>query len=172
MKSSKLIEFYIGQGPDASGRMIDDILSWGYDQLEDVHDYIQWLFPLKEESAFNFYAPVVTITDIDIFRSNSKVREKLLLSFTKLLDFYGFELFVENEVPIIIKSNRFGQKSKNWLTRHNHNFLRITRILKSLVLLGCSNHAVAFLVALEDVYKSNSIVIGETSVGYWRSAIS
>ena len=49
---SQLVNFYLGDAPDNQGRMIDEILSWKDEQLEDVHDYIQWLFPLKERSAF------------------------------------------------------------------------------------------------------------------------
>ncbi|GHT51607.1 hypothetical protein FACS1894102_7520 [Spirochaetia bacterium] len=44
---SAIIDFYKGQAPDAKGRMLCDIHKWNYSKLEDVHTYIQWLFPLK-----------------------------------------------------------------------------------------------------------------------------
>ena len=48
-----LIEFYLGQRPDSAGRMIDEILVWDDELLEDTHDYIQWLFPFFEPSPYN-----------------------------------------------------------------------------------------------------------------------
>ncbi len=171
MKTSQLIAFYLGKGSDASGRMLDEILSWNDEQFEDVHDYIQWLFPLQERSAFNSSAPLVTIDDIAVFHENSTAREKLSLSFVRLLDFYGFSVVMDSDTIKIEKSEKFEEKARNWLTPYNHNFLRITRILKSLVLLGYSKYAIVFLQALEEVYKDNSQIIGEKTLSYWRNTV-
>ncbi|MGK7944758.1 MAG: opioid growth factor receptor-related protein, partial [Microcystaceae cyanobacterium] len=51
--NSNLINFYLGNTVDHRGRKIEDIWQWNDHQLESVHDYIQWLFPLKEKSGFN-----------------------------------------------------------------------------------------------------------------------
>lgn len=170
--NSQLVQFYLGQGPDNQGRMIDEILSWRDEQLEDVHDYIQWLFPLTEKSAFNSSAPVLSEADITTFRSNPKANQKLLLSLARLIDFYGFMATWEGGTYRIVKSKYFQQKSRNWLTKYNHNFLRITRVLKALVLLGAEKHAKVFLTSLEDVYKDNSQVIGQETLRYWREAVN
>jgi len=170
--NSQLVNFYLGDAPDNRGRMIDEVLSWKDEQLEDVHDYIQWLFPLKEKSAFNSSAPVLSKADINTFRSNPRVNQKLLLSLARLIDFYGFMATWEGGTYQIVKSKDFQQKSRNWLTEYNHNFLRITRILKALVLLGAEKHAKVFLIALEDVYKDSSQVIGQETLRYWREAIN
>ena len=171
MKNSRLVAFYLGHEPDLSGRLIDDVLSWDDEKLEVVHDYIQWLFPLQEKSAFNDSAPLLTVEDIATFRGNPKMKEKLLLSLARLLDFYGFVMVTDGSVIRIVKSEWFEQKSRTWLTQYNHNFLRITRILKSLVLLGCDGYATAFLDVLEEVYSDNSRIIGEKSLSYWRNAV-
>lgn len=171
MRTSQLVVFYLSEGSDSTGRMIDEILSWNDKQLEDVHDYIQWLFPLQERSGFNSSAPLVTADDVAIFHENSMAREKLLLSFARLLDFYGFSVVMDSNVIKIVKSEKFGEKSHNWLTPYNHNFLRITRILKSLVLLGHGKYAILFLQTLEEVYKDNSQIIGEKTLCYWKNAI-
>lgn len=170
--NSQLVQFYLGQGPDNRGRMIDEILAWKDEQIENVHDYIQWLFPLKETSAFNSSAPVLSEADIATFRNNTKVNQKLLLSLAKLIDFYGFMATWESGTYQIVKSKDFQQKSRNWLTRNNHNFLRITRILKSLVLLGSEKHSRILLVALEEVYKDNSKIIGQETLNYWKDALN
>ncbi len=169
---SQLVQFYLGQGPDNRGRMIDEILAWGDEEIEDVHDYIQWLFPLREKSAFNSSAPVLSEADIARFRNDAKANQKLLFSLARLIDFYGFMATWEGGNYQIVKSEDFQQKSRNWLTRYNHNFLRITRILKSVVLLGGEKHSKAFLVVLEEVYKDNSKIIGQETLGYWRDALN
>ena len=171
MKTSQLVAFYLSNGPDSLGRMIDEILSWSDQQLEDVHDYIQWIFPLRERSAFNTSAPLLTEDDIVSFKNDSRLRKKLLNSYARLLRFYGFVSIVDCRTRKMERLEEFEQQSRNWLTRYNHNFLRITRILKSLTLLGCDVYANAFLNSLEEVYKVNSHIIGEETLGYWREAV-
>lgn len=171
MRTSWLVAFYLGKGLDASGRMISEVLSFDDEQCEHVHDYIQWLFPLKERSAFNSSAPLATVDDIAVFHKNPIAKKRLLRSFARMLEFYGFIMVTNGGIVKVVKSKKFVQKSHNWLTPRNHNFLRITRILKSLVLLGCGKHAAAFLQALERVYKNNPNIVGEESLDYWRNAV-
>ena len=171
MEVSRLKAFYLGEEPDTFGRMIDEILSYSDEQLEGVHNYIQWLFPLGEKSAFNASAPLLTADDIVAFKNDSKLRKKLLNSFGRLLRFYGFMFAIDCSIGILERSKSFEQRSRNWLAPRNHNFLRITRILKSLTLLGCSEYAVVFLRSLEEVYKVHFRIIGEETLTYWRNAV-
>src|SRR5438874_20180 len=57
MANEKLLRFYSGEGTDDRDRTIADIWCYSHNELEGVHDYIQWLFPLAERSAFNPAAP-------------------------------------------------------------------------------------------------------------------
>jgi len=57
---SRIIGFYNCTESDHRGRYRREIQEWPDDQLESVHDYIQWLFPLPEPSGFNVAAPVLT----------------------------------------------------------------------------------------------------------------
>ncbi len=52
-----VLAFYRGEAADARGRWWRDILAKSDEWLEATHDYIQWLFPLPERSAFNPDAP-------------------------------------------------------------------------------------------------------------------
>ena len=36
---------------------LEDVLQWDDEKLERTHDYIQWMFPTDQESAFNASAP-------------------------------------------------------------------------------------------------------------------
>jgi hypothetical protein len=60
VKPSRVIGFYSGTEPDHRIRYLHEIQEWPDDQLESVHDYIQWLFPLPEPSSFNAAAPALT----------------------------------------------------------------------------------------------------------------
>ena len=63
---SRIIGFYNGTESDHRGRCLREIQEWPDDQLESVHDYIQWLFPLPEPSGFNVAAPVLIRESIRI----------------------------------------------------------------------------------------------------------
>src|SRR4051794_11457935 len=86
---SRLIDFYAGAGKDSEGRRLLTILSWDDDALEEVHDFIQWLFPLPEPSRFNADAPLLTPEDIAAFRADVQLRANLEKSFTRILTFLG-----------------------------------------------------------------------------------
>ena len=91
--------------------------------------------------------------------------------FIRMLQFYGFTLI---ETPEIIKceySSVFSERAKNWLTPNNHNFLRITRILISLRLLGLSEYAMAFYRILDELYSMIPDIISEKTYKYWTNAI-
>ena len=78
MRANKsIIDFYAGAGPDHQGRYLTEILKWSDDQLESVHDYIQWLFPLPERSGFNMNAPVLDERTIQEFRVRPDLQRNL-----------------------------------------------------------------------------------------------
>jgi hypothetical protein len=173
VSSYPLIEFYRGKGTDSEGRYLNEVLKWNHYKLEVVHNYIQWLFPLRVASAFNADAPILDDEQIRIFRADDALQTHLAQAFKMMLDFYGFELHIANEDRIqIVPSAEWPERKRNWLTPGNHNLLRITRILTSLCLLGMEEHARAFFAALDRVYESSdSKIIGSRSYDFWRNAI-
>jgi hypothetical protein len=162
-----LIAFYSGKGMDAAGRRLEDVWRFSSEELEEKHDYIQWLFPLLEPSAFNPRAPVLDAGTIARFRADSSLRRNLERSLEVMLDFYGLELTGER----IVRAGNFGERSANWLTGFNHNFLRLTRILKSLSLLGLESRAEQLFACLEEIYATHQRVISERTMAFWRKAV-
>lgn len=75
--TSKIIEFYSLRIPDNRNRLLIDIWHQNDNWLEVTHDYIQWLFPLKEESQFNENAPILKIEDISEFSTSPFLKENL-----------------------------------------------------------------------------------------------
>ncbi|XP_064173645.1 opioid growth factor receptor-like protein 1 [Anguilla rostrata] len=130
------LRFYMNKIPLVpDGIYIEEILNkWrgDYEQLEHNHTYIQWLFPLREQG-LNFYAQELTQVEIKEFQSTREAKRRFLLAYTVMLDFFGIAL---------LDKNGNVSRAPNWqdrfqhLNESQHNYLRITRILKSLGELG------------------------------------
>ncbi|KAF7863931.1 hypothetical protein EAF04_006896 [Stromatinia cepivora] len=170
---SPLVSFYRNKTPDTAGRFISQILKWNHGMLEDTHDYIQWLFPLPEESMVS-NAPLVDADVFAAFHSSSDLQSLLKNSLVKMLDFYGFEFaddLDENNLPIIVGSPDFTDKCGNWLVVRDHNHLRISRILRSLRVLGLESEAAAFYKALSDIiYHEHRQIVSSQTAEFWRRA--
>ena len=167
---STLIAFYRGEGRDHRGRPLSGIHAFDFYDLEFHHDYIQWLFPLPERSGANPSAPLLSEHDIAAFAADAALRRSLLRSFDLMLQFYGLDLLDREGRLEVVRSALFLDRRGFWLTNGNHNFLRISRIIRSLTLLGCHRHAAAFLECLERIYAEHPETIGSTTIGYWRRA--
>jgi hypothetical protein len=166
---SALLRFYSGDGPDDRGRTLAEIQAWDDARLEMVHDFVQWLFPLPEPSAFNAAAPLLTEQDIAAFRADPALRDALQDSFARMLQFYGFDF--DADTPAVAFAPEGAGQRRAWLTPGNHNFLRISRILRSLHLLGLGELGHAFLAALLELAGSpEGRAIPATTLAYWRDA--
>uniref|UniRef100_A0AAY4D5Z0 Opioid growth factor receptor (OGFr) conserved domain-containing protein n=1 Tax=Denticeps clupeoides TaxID=299321 RepID=A0AAY4D5Z0_9TELE len=150
------LRFYLNKIPLVpDGIYVEEILTkWrgDYDQLEHNHTYIQWLFPLREQG-LNFFAQELTQDEIKEFQSTREAKRRFLMAYTIMLDFFGIKL--------VDKSGNVA-RAANWqdrfrhLNESQHNYLRITRILKSLGELGFE----AFKPALVRLLLEESLVEG------------
>ena len=73
----EIVRFFRGDQTDHCGRSLSESLGQRHDWLEFTHDYIQWLFPLTEASAFNSNAPILTPAAIAEFHADAVLRERL-----------------------------------------------------------------------------------------------
>jgi hypothetical protein len=169
--TSKVWRFYSANGVDHCGRTLQQILRWDDDALERKHDFIQWLFPLPEPSGANIFAPLLNFEEMRNFRGSPEVQAKVLEALRRMLTFYGFEMREVENALAVTRATDYRVRSQNWITPSNHNFLRLTRILKSLRLLGLPKHAEALFQSLEEVFRENRAVIGSQTFEYWRHAV-
>lgn len=168
VKIPTILEFYSGQ-PNDKGVTLQDIWGWDDDRLEEQHDFIQWLFPI-EKKGVNPTAPPTNSATIEAFKKDKQLQGKMLKSFEVMLSFYGFSRSAKGK---IIMEENFNQKGKNWLSIGNHNYRRITRILKSLRLHGLEKDAQAFLDVLTQVYYIHANQIGgDIPLSFWKSALA
>ena len=166
----RIVAFYEGSAPDERGRSHDDVLKFDDERLEYVHDFIQWLFPLPERSGAQPSAPVLDDAAIEAFRRRPELRRVLRRSLDRMLSFYGFDWAGDR----IVRSASFPLRSSNWLHEGNHNHLRLTRMLRSLNLLGQREAALALFAALSEIYAEERRIgakrISERSFGFWKRA--
>lgn len=163
-----LFRFYRGEGPDSNGRFLDEILKWSHEQKEAQHDYIQELFPLKERSEFNLSAHVLNDSLLKEMKQDRKVIANMRKAFGAMLHFYGFEF--QTDQNKIVETSKFAKRSQEWLTPGNHNFLRLTRILKSLELFGLHNESHRLFEALQNIHARYPEIVGN-SFHYWQKAL-
>ena len=143
-------KFLKGLEPNANGHLIEDI--WGFSdrEINANHDFIQTLFPLDEPNNWSL--------------------NKLYLEDSKEIEKIRFDPIA---VGNILKSKEwfleFLKRNDSWQYFHNHNQLRITRIIKSLILLVSREEAHLFY---EEILSSLShdAKIPDVSFEYWTSS--
>ena len=165
VQSSPIINFYMGTGKDQSHRTIRDVLNFSDSELEETHDYIQWLFPTSIRSDYNRYAPVLTLEERRRFARNDVCKKNMVKSLDVMLRFYGLE---RNRTVIRMDPVVFRDRSKIWLRRRNHNFYRLSRIVRSLGELGMKDFSKALYHCLtREIYPRFKNVIGDL-VKHWK----
>ena len=166
-----LVAFYRDGAPDDRGRTLAQILAWGDDRLEAVHDFIQWLFPLPEPSGANPAAPTLDAATIAAFHAAPEMQQRLRQSFDRMLRFYGFAWASSpTSVPALVRASDFRDRAGNWLHPMNHNHLRLTRILRSTLLLGLESESKALFHALNALYREHPNRIPARTHAFWSSA--
>lgn len=150
MDNSQLISFLKGAHPDKYGRTLYDIWNYTDEQLEEIHNYIQWLFPLNEMSEQVMGSPYLdNEEEIQTIRKDLDIQENLIKSLMRMQNFY--------------RDNDF------WLQPDDHNHLRITRIIKSIKLLNSKDNANEFYKFILD-RVSNYKPVTDESFAYWKQA--
>lgn len=165
-----LVAFYRDGARDDQGRTLREILAWPDDDLEDIHNFIQWLFPLPERSGANPSAPTLDSAAIAAFRSTPAMRDRLRQALDRMLVFYGLAWDRQSSPLAIVRAPNFSERADNWLRPMNHNHLRITRILRSTLLLGLEAESKALFNALSDLYREFPSRISARTHAFWSDA--
>ena len=160
-----LYRFLNGSGTDKYGRTHAQILSMSNYKLETTHNYIQWLFPIDEPSK---YADSVVLTEemIAAFKEDKAIMDNLHRSFDRMMQFYGFG---RNERGKLVPIAPRWKMRIAWLNMRNHNFLRLTRILRCLHLFGLSELEADLYAVLESLAHKYWFL--SKSYVYWKKAI-
>ena len=137
---------------------------------------------------FNWRAAVVNRPVFEAFRSRPELRASLQTAFTRIMAFYGFNTEYEVEDVTLSRSSHHLQAFRTWVVRldqyvtaqiwlkefqlliDSSNHLRITRIIRSLRVLGLEQNALAFYDAIQQVNEDFPKRISPRSMMYWKRA--
>lgn len=142
--------FLAGVGRDGRGRLVADVLGFSDGELEAIHDYIQWLFPLPTRSAAQPHSPVLTSAEIAAIRADPRAINTLKEATERMLRFY--------------------RETRWWLASYDHNHLRITRMLHSLRLLLGPREAQHLYRAILALHEAAGAPVNARSLAYWAEA--
>ena len=145
---SKIIDFYQGVGTDAEGRTFYEALAMTDQQMEAGHHWIQWAFPLPEASKKQPTAPVATQDDLNILATQPVAKMRVLVALGRFIQFLD--------------------QTQEWRRPRDHNHLRITRVIRSLALVGHNDVAYEFAEYVKAVVGK---VVGKEVIWYWNEAL-
>ena len=146
-----LVDFLNGTGLDHQRRYLRDIWDFNDKAIEQTHDFIQWMFPLREESMSVPGGPTLSTADIEAIRASEVAQTNLGKSANWYLGFL--------------------QRNDHWIKAYDHNHLRITRAIKSLRLLVSQETAEAFLNTIFDITGDGIKVVRQDAVRFWKSGL-
>ena len=147
-----LVAFFEGKGRTGHGKKIDEILSYSDRELECDHQYIQWLFPNRHPSRYNPSAPTLNAENIANLRASVEAMQYLSSGLDRMIKFYD--------------------ETDHWIGKQDHNHLRITRIIETIIILVGYDQAKSFrdFILSRDAVFGN--VISETSKDMWANRLS
>lgn len=122
-KQYDIESFLKGSSADFKHRSYASLLSQSNLELELRHNYIQCMFPTDEPSQF-VNVPTISVSDAQKLGQNESVRMNLHLATKRMIRFYT--------------------ETSHWIRRGNHNYRRISRILRCLRIFGCNKDADLF----------------------------
>ena len=143
-----IVEFLEGTGIDNHGRRLDQVVAEDDEYWERTHNFIQWLFPLDEESRSVRGSPVLVEEHMLAIRESESARNNLQRSVTRYKDFLA--------------------GTNNWRSEYDHNHLRISRVIKCLRLLVSDEEANTFKYWVAGQLGDQIDLINSESKRYWR----
>lgn len=168
--NQRLLNFYRGKDLDAAGRSLSTILEQDDDWWELTHDFVQWLFPLDEPSRHSPNAPLLDAGTIAAFQADAQAMANLQLALTRFMAFLGLDLLPGDGYA---KRATWNRSKRRWFTRDTHNSLRITRAMKSLILLGQPDWAEHVHRTLRDLcVNERGCDLSTMTRSHWRAVFA
>ncbi len=163
---SPLLRFLSNQIPDINGRFLRDIWEFDHSKLEYTHNFIQWIFPLDVRSKYHI-SPILTAQDRLHFSQSDLLKANQQKSLDVMLDFWG----MKRDGLHIVEKDILTKRQYPWLKPYDHNQLRMTRAMRSLMLCNQPELAEALQQALLEISAKYGN-ISPKSLEYWHNALA
>ena len=143
-------DFLTHRGKDFKGKTLKDIWSFSDQEIENTHDFVQIIFPLNKPSQSVFHGYFLDTDElVNKLKNNTQVKESILKSSKWFFSFL--------------------QRNMYWNRSHDHNHLRITRVIESLRLLVSDEEANTFYTNVLELINDNN-KINTTALNFWKNA--
>tara|TARA_B100001939_G_C16454562_1_gene410374 strand:- start:19 stop:462 length:444 start_codon:yes stop_codon:yes gene_type:complete len=145
-----IYNFLSEKEPDFSGRYITDIWNFNDFQIENIHNFIQILFPLNKPSKAVFHSYYLKKQkEIDEIKKSQTIQNNLIKSKEWYLNFL--------------------KRTNKWRNYTDHNHLRITRIIECLRLLVSDLEADSFYNSVLSILNFDN-QINKKTLEIWSRA--
>ena len=145
-----ILNFLIGNQEDSNNRCIQDIWVMNDREIENTHNFIQWIFPLSERSEAVPNSPIVSEEEVYQIKNSELAQNNIKKSSDWFLGFL--------------------ERNKYWICYSNHNHLRITRAIKSLRLIHSNKEAEKFKTDIINLIEGNEAKISSISLEFWKNS--
>ncbi|EJT97103.1 opioid growth factor receptor [Dacryopinax primogenitus] len=179
--------FYTAPSSSKHGVMaMHQELRGDWDELEWRHNFVQWMFPIREQG-MNPNATPLQVHEIGRMKQSEEIMRRLRVSYEIMLEFYGMRVLDpetgELDITLEPEKSDAGWPARFYNLEHRmHNYLRITRMLKCLHELSHPHYVPSFLLfvlALQHPSTSDdhsqprlrSARLVRSMDGYWRHCI-
>ena len=143
-------EFLTHRGKDFKDRTLQDIWSYSDTEIERRHDFIQVIFPLNKPSQAVSHGYYLDTQDLV---NQIKTNKEALTNISRSSQWFF----------------SFLERNMYWNTRHDHNQLRITRVIECLRLLVSDEEADNFYNNVLELIEDNNQVNTRT-LNFWSNA--
>ena len=147
---SSLCSFLTGHETNSSGWLLSHVWKFNDTQIENTHTFIQWVFPTDEPSRATPGSPVLDEEQILEIQNNDQAKQNL----SKSADWFF----------------NFLRRNNYWRKAHDHNHLRITRVIKSLRLLCGDDEADYYKEQFWQLLGADISQIPSKTIEYWEDA--
>ena len=144
-----ILAFLEHRGLDYQHRTLREVWAFSDYEIEHTHDFIQWIFPTLEPSSNVIGSPKITACELELVCISNKATSSILHSAE------WFTCFLE--------------RTGKWKQGYDHNHLRVTRMLKSLVLIGYRKKALELFKRLTNhEMNTEEINLSKTTLNFGK----
>ena len=147
---NSVFHFLAEERTNNNGWSLSDIWKFNDIQIENTHTFIQWVFPTDEPSRATPGSPVLHKEEILEIQNSKQAKQNLI----KSADWYF----------------NFLRRNSFWRKAHDHNHLRITRVIKSLRLLCGDDEADYYKEQFWQILGADISIIPPKTNEYWEDA--
>lgn len=144
---SEILDFLHNTYTNQSDKSLNDILASSNVELEYMHDWVQWLFPLLEPSLAVPGSPILSLSDLKMIQHDIGLKSSYWLGVSRVVDFFA--------------------STDYWLKYTDHNHKRITRIIRSMKLILGRDDALLFYDFIQDLNLKAGCPVVWANREYW-----